>query len=167
MAFHELCEAMETLLLQHEQMIAFGQQKKEALISNNVEVLNEMVNKEARLLRLILETENKRIRAVADFVKEQGMSSASSTRVADLVRMITNAGDKVLLSDIADKLSAAVEKLRALNDANMKLTQHSIEFNDYSLNLLTSTFDDQDFVYKKPTDQSQGQYKLKLFDSKA
>lgn len=167
MAFHELCEAMETLLQQHEQMIAFGQQKKEALISNNVEVLNEMVNKEARLLRLILETENKRIQAVADFVKEQGMSSASSTRVADLIRMITNAGDKVLLSDIADKLSAAVEKLRALNDANMKLTQYSIEFNDFSLSLLTSAYDDQDYVYKRPTDPTQAQHKLKYFDSKA
>jgi flagellar biosynthesis/type III secretory pathway chaperone len=167
MAFHDLCEALETLLLQHEQMTAFGQQKKEALISNNIDVLNEMVNKEARLVRAIAETENNRVQAADGFLKERGLTSTSSTKVANLIRMITNAEDKLKLIDLADKLSAAVERLRALNDMNMRLTQQSIEFNDFSLDLLTSVYDGQDYVYKRPSDQSQAQHKLKFFDSKA
>ncbi|TFE29026.1 flagellar protein FlgN [Cohnella luojiensis] len=167
MALHELCEALETLLLQHEQMISFAEQKKEALIANNVDVLNEMVNKESRLLRLIVETENKRVQAVNDFLKERGLSSTPSTNVANIIRMITNAEDKLRMSDLADRLSAAVERLRALNDVNMRLTQQSIEFNDFSLDLLAGAYDDQDYVYKRPSDQSHAQHNLKLFDSKA
>lgn len=67
MAFQDLCEALETLLLQHEQMISFAQQKKEALISNDVNVLNEMVNKESRLVKLIVETESRRQQSVIGF----------------------------------------------------------------------------------------------------
>jgi flagellar biosynthesis/type III secretory pathway chaperone len=167
MAFHDLCEALETLLLQHEQMISFAQQKKEALIRNDVNVLNEMVNKESRLVKQILETETRRQQTVIDFLKEQGLNSTPSTTVASLVRLITNREDKLKLADLADRLSATVERLRALNDINMKLTQQSIEINDFSLNLLASAYDDQDYVYKKPTDNSYGQHKLKFFDSKA
>ncbi|MFC5469697.1 flagellar protein FlgN [Cohnella suwonensis] len=167
MAIRSLIEVLETLLVQHEQMIALSEQKKQALIVNNVELLNEMVNKEARLLKLIVEMENKRVQSVNGFLAEQGMKPASSTRVADIVRMVTVADDKLALSDVADRLSATVEKLRALNDVNMKLTQQSIEFNDFSLDLLAGGYDDQDYVYKRPTDSSQAQHKLKLFDSKA
>ncbi|MFC5401754.1 flagellar protein FlgN [Cohnella soli] len=167
MAIRNLIEVLETLLMQHEQMIALSEQKKQALIVNNVELLNEMVNKEARLLKLIVEMESKRVQAVNGFLAEQGLKPASSTRVADIVRMVTVAEDKLALSNIADRLSATVEKLRALNDLNVKLTQQSIEFNDFSLDLLAGGYDDQDYVYKRPSDQTYPGHNLKIFDSKA
>lgn len=167
MAVHELCEAMETLLLQHEQMGEFAERKKEALITNDIELLNEMVTKESRLVRQIVETEGRRQQAVAHFLREAGFNPTPSTTVASIIRMVTNAEDKLKLSNLAEKLSAAVEHVRALNELNMKLTQQSIEFNDFSLNLLSSSYDDQDYVYKKPTESAYGQNKLSFFDSKA
>ncbi|RED57609.1 flagellar protein FlgN [Cohnella lupini] len=166
MGFHKLCEALETLLLQHEQMIAFALRKKEALVANEVDLLTEIVNKEARLLKLIVETENTRVGAVNDFLKEQNLTPTPSFKVVTMIRMITIAEDKLRLTELADRLSTAVERLRALNDLNMKLTQQSIEFNDFSLDLLAGAYDDQDYVYKRPSDSSNAQHKLKLFDSK-
>lgn len=167
MAYHDLCEALETLLLQHEQMLSFAQQKKEALISNDVNVLNEMVNKESRLVRLIVETESRRQQAVNAFLKQKGLNATPSTKVTDIIRMITNAENKLYLSDLVERLGASIERLRAMNDINMRLTEQSIEFNDFSLSLLAGRYDDQDFVYKRPSDQSQGQLNLKFFDSRA
>ncbi|XID91014.1 flagellar protein FlgN [Paenibacillaceae bacterium WGS1546] len=167
MAFRELCEALETLKLQHEQLIALAERKKEALIGNDIDVLNEMVTKESRLIKLIAEAESKRQQAVIDCLSEMGMNATPSTTLASLVRMISNPDEKLRLSDLADKLSAAIEKLRALNGINMRLTQQAIEFNDFSLNLLASAYDDSDFVYKKPTDSAYGQQKHSFFDSKA
>ncbi|MFB9276269.1 flagellar protein FlgN [Cohnella cellulosilytica] len=167
MSFHELCEALETLLLQHEQMIVYAERKKEALVANDIDVLNEMVTKESRLVKLITEAEGRRQQAVNAVLREAGFNPTPSTTVASLIRMITNAEDKKKLSNLADKLSAAVERIRALNELNMKLTQQSIEFNDFSLNLLASAYDDQDYVYKKPTESAYGQNKLRFFDSKA
>ncbi len=167
MGFHKLCETLETLLLQHEQMISLALRKKEALVANEVDVLTEIVNKESRLLKLIVETESQRVQAVNDFLKELNFTATPSFKVVTLIRMITNADDKLRLTDLADKLSATVERLRALNDLNMKLTQQSIDFNDFSLDLLAGAYDDQDYVYKRPSDSSQAQHKLKLFDSKA
>ncbi|WP_373230783.1 flagellar protein FlgN [Cohnella sp.] len=167
MAFHDLCEALETLLVQHEQLLTFAQQKKEALISNDVSLLTEMVNKESRLVKLILETEARRQKAVAAFLVEKGLGQLPDIKVTDLTRMITNAEEKLKLSDLAERLIQAVERLKALNNINVRLTQQSIEFNDFSLSLLTGIYDDQDFVYKKPSDLSQGQLNLKFFDSKA
>jgi flagellar biosynthesis/type III secretory pathway chaperone len=167
MAFNDLCEALETLLLQHEQMVGFAEKKKDALIANDVDVLNEMVTKESRLVKLIMDAEARRQQAVQSFLQERGLNPAPSTTVASLIRMISHSEDKLKLSDLADRLSATVEHVRALNDVNMKLTQQSIEFNDFSLNLLASAYDDQDYVYKKPSDSAYGQHKLNFFDSKA
>ncbi|PRX67102.1 FlgN protein [Cohnella sp. SGD-V74] len=167
MSFHALCEALETLLLQHEQMSAYAERKKESLVANDIDVLNEMVTKEARLIKLIAEAEGRRQQAVNAILREAGFTPTPSTTVASLIRMITNAEDKLKLSELADKLSAAVERVRALNELNMKLTRQSIEFNDFSLNLLASAYDDQDYVYKKPTESAYGQSKLSFFDSKA
>jgi flagellar biosynthesis/type III secretory pathway chaperone len=167
MEFRELCETLETLLLQHEQMIAFAQQKKDALISNDINVLNEMVNKESRLVRLIVETEDRRQQAVNTLLKQKGLTPTPSTNVVNLIRIITNANDKLILSDLAERLGGTVERLKDLNEINTRLIQQSIAFNDFSLSLISGFYDDQDFVYKKPSDQSQGQFKLKFFDSKA
>lgn len=167
MAFNDLCEALETLLLQHEQLIALAEQKKEALIKNNIDVLNEMVNKESRLIKLIVETEGRRQQAVLGFLKERGLSATPSTTVLSLIRMITNAEDKRKLTDLTERLAQTLERVKILNEANTRLTQQAIEINDFSLNLLASVYDDQDYVYKRPSDQAYSQHKLKIFDSKA
>jgi len=167
MAFQQLCDTLDTLQLQHEQLAVLAERKKEALMANDVNALNETVTKESRLVKLIVEAESRRQQAVRSFLEEKGLNPTPSTTVASLIRMITSAEDKAILSQLADKLSATVEKVRALNDVNMKLTQQSIEFNDFSLNLLSSAYDDQDYVYKKPTDAAYGQHKLSFFDSKA
>lgn len=167
MPTRELIDVLETLLRQHEQMIEYGQNKKEALIANNIDLLNEMVNKEARLLKLIAEADARRVAVANNFLKEMGLASTPSTRVAQLIGLVTNAGDKMTLSKLADRLSTAVEKLRAVNDLNMKLTKQSIEFNDFSLDLLSGAYGDQDYVYKRPTQQIQSQSKLNFFDSRA
>lgn len=167
MAFHDLCEALETLLLQHEQMLTFAQQKKEALISNDVNVITEMVNKESRLVKLILETEARRQKAVSAFLVEKGLAQLPDIKITDLIRMITHAEDKLRLSDLSDRLIQAVEDLKALNAINVRLTQQAIEFNDFSLSLLTGMYDDQDYVYKNPSNQSRDKTNLTFFDSKA
>lgn len=167
MAFRELCEALETLRLQHEQLIVLAERKKEALVANDIDALNETVTKESRLIKLIAEAESKRQQAVIDCLGSLGMNATPSTTVASLIRMISNPDEKLRLSDLAEKLSAVIEKLRAMNEVNMRLTQQSIEFNDFSLNLLASAYDDSDFVYKKPTDSAYGQHKHSFFDSKA
>lgn len=167
MSFQELTDSLETLLRQHEQMIEYGQKKKEALIVNDIDSLNETVNKEARLLKLIVEADGRRMKAANELLRERGFAPTPSLKVAQLVRMVTNPADKLALSDLADRLSATVEKLRVLNDLNMNLAKHSIEFNDYSLSLLTGGYDDQDYVYKKPSDSSYGKPNLKIFDSRA
>lgn len=167
MALQALCETLDILLLQHEQFLELAEKKKQALISNNVELLNEMVNKESKLVRQIAETENKRQKAVVDFMLQKGFNQSPNTKVVDVIRLVSNAEDKLRLSDLAERLTATVDKLKLLNQINMKLAEQSMAFNDFSLNLLTGIYDDEEFVYKNPSNQTQAQTKLKLFDSRA
>ncbi|WP_158602418.1 flagellar protein FlgN [Cohnella endophytica] len=167
MAILDLFETLETLLRQHEQMIALGERKREALIANDVGVLNEAVNKESRLIKAIAESEGDWRKVVAGFLAEQGLSGNAGSKISDLVRVLPSSEDKTKLQSLADKLLSIIERLKELNGTNMNLTKQAIEFNEFSLNLITSPFDDRDFVYKKPADYGRSQNSLKLFDSKA
>ncbi|WEK53904.1 MAG: flagellar export chaperone FlgN [Candidatus Cohnella colombiensis] len=167
MAIQQLCEVLETLLQQHEQLQQYAEQKKAALIQNDVNLLNETVNKEARLIKLISDAELKRHDAVYRFYQEKGFQATSSTKVADVIRMVTNSQDKLRLLELSERLTSVVYQLKALNDLNMTLIQQAIEINDFSLNILAGSFEPQDFVYKKPTDYSQSGMNLKFFDSRA
>ncbi|MFC5528966.1 flagellar protein FlgN [Cohnella yongneupensis] len=167
MDIRELCEALETMVLQHDQLIVLAERKKEALIGNDINVLNEVVNKESRLVKLVAEAENRRQKAVVVLLSTMGLRPQSGYKLADLIRMVTNAEDKLKLTELAERLSLKLGRLKNLGHINSRLTQQAIDFNDFSLSLLTGVYDDQDYVYKKPSDTTQGKLNLKMFDSRA
>jgi Cdc6-like AAA superfamily ATPase len=167
MDINELCEALETMLLQHDQLIVLAERKKQALIGNDIDQLNEVVNKESRIVKLVADTENRRQKAVVTLLSTMGLRPQSGTTLADLIRMVTNAENKLKLSALAERLSDALGRLKELGIINSRLTQQAIEFNDFSLSLLTGAYDDQDYVYRRPSDTTQGQLNLKIFDSRA
>ena len=155
------------MVLQHDQLIVLAERKKEALIGNDIDQLNEVVNKESRLVKLVADAENRRQKAVVVLLSAMGLRPQSGYKLADLIRMVTNAEDKRTLTELAERLSSAIGRLKELGLINSRLTQQAIEFNDFSLSLLTGAYDDQDYVYRRPTDNAQGKLNLKMFDSRA
>lgn len=167
MDISELCEALETMVVQNDQLIVLAERKREALIGNDIDQLNEVVNKESRLVKMVADTENRRQKAVVILLSTMGLTPLSGYKLADLIRMVTNAEDKLKLTELAERLTDAIGRLKELGLINSRLTQQAIEFNDFSLSLLTGAYDDQDYVYRKPTDNAQGKLNLKMFDSRA
>ncbi len=153
MALERLYEAMEILIEQHHNLIEMSEQKKQAIIRNDVNALIELTTKESRLLKLISSTEEQRMAAVAGYWAENGTGVGSPVTVSTIIRSITNAHDKTKLTDLSQRLNELLKRLKTLNESNMQLLRYAVEFNDFSLHLLTGT-DAQDYVYTRPDAQT-------------
>ncbi|MBB6692183.1 flagellar protein FlgN [Cohnella xylanilytica] len=166
MALERLYESMEILLGQHEKLLEMSEQKRQAIIRNDVSLLNELTTKESRLVRLIAETEQQRNQAVSDYYAAKGLRATSSATVSTIIRMETSFRDKERLTNLGERLTDVVNRLRSLNDLNTQLLRQAMEFNEFSINLLSGT-DDDDVVYKRPVDQAGYSANARIFDSRA
>ncbi len=69
--------------------------------------------------------------------------------------------------DEQKQLLATIRKLRELNQFNQQLTEHSLKYINYSLDLLAGSSDDE-VIYHNPHQQLSSSMKPnRLFDTKA
>ncbi|WP_158630186.1 flagellar protein FlgN [Cohnella sp. AR92] len=153
LVLERLYEAMEILIEQHINLSEMSEQKKQAIIRNDVNLLIELTTRESRLVKLISKTEEQRIAAVTDYCVESGLGTGAAATVSTIIRLIPNAHDKAKLIDLSQRLNELLTKLKALNEGNMKLLRYAAEFNEFSLHLLAGT-DAQDYVYTRPDAQT-------------
>jgi len=167
MALNPLYETMETLLEQHERMLELSEQKKQAIIRNEVNRLTEITTKESRLLKQVITAEESRVSAAKAFLLEKGIQpSEENLKLSHIIQYVTSFEDKRKLSSLRKKLLELVERLKLVNEQNTILIQQAIKFNDFSLDLLMG--DDQEVTYRRPTDTySNKGVNLRTFDSKA
>ncbi|MFC5700884.1 flagellar protein FlgN [Cohnella faecalis] len=161
----ELIDILDTLQLQHEQLIDLAEAKKEAVMGNQLDKLTEVTSRESRLVKQIGETEQRRVLATASILRKMGLKATARTTLSDLIVYVTTASDKEKLTEAARKLSARVQTLKRLNDQNMALIQQAKDFNDFSLDLLTGG-NEPDYIYAKPSVPGN-RPKPNLFDSRA
>ncbi|WP_139787075.1 flagellar protein FlgN [Cohnella massiliensis] len=166
MALNPLYETMETLLEQHERMLELSEQKKQAIIRNEVNRLTEITTKESRLLKLISDTERQRRQNVEEYYLSKGLKPNPEATVSGIVQLETNPREKTKLANLGERLVESVNRLKQLNELNMQLLKQAIEFNDFSLDLLSGS-DEQDMIYKPPANQTGYGGGARLFDSRA
>ncbi|MBB6632594.1 flagellar protein FlgN [Cohnella thailandensis] len=166
MAIKELFRTMELLQEQHEALIELGEQKREAVVRNEVSRLPELTTKESRLLRLVQEAEQARQKAVAQYCVSKGVAANPGMSMSSLVRLETNVGDKVRLEELGNRLVETVSRLSALNEQNLELLRQAVDFNEFTIGLLTGS-EDQDVVYKPPANYNGYGAGARMFDSRA
>lgn len=161
-----LIQSMARLVELHREMLELGERKTETIVHNRVAELNQIVNKESKLIKLIADTDRERIEAVGQFLIAKGYKPNPYVTISDLSRVVTRAEDKMALLAEQAELAGVLGKLKERNALNQQLIEHSLSFIDYSLNVMTG-FDDNGATYQHPGQAVPYAQRPGLFDTKA
>lgn len=162
MSIQPLLETMNTLQEAHEALLELAGVKTEVLVSNNIDELNLIVNRENKWVRAIAEANQQRIQFIGSYLISRGYNPNPKITVSDLIKVIFKAEEKQALMEAQQKLLVTIEKLKSSNVINQQLIEQSLAFVDYSLDLIIGPPDD-DVVYKNPN-QTKSSNRQGLFD---
>jgi flagellar biosynthesis/type III secretory pathway chaperone len=140
--------------------------KKQALIDNDIEQLMAITNKEGRFVKQISDLERQRILAMGSYMVEQGLRPNPYMTVADLVKLLYKIDEKKALTGLQVKLLDLIEQFKQANQLNRQLLEQSMDFVNYSLDVLVGPSED-DMVYHNPKQQGYGFKRQGVFDSRA
>ena len=166
MNVENILEQAKELNEAHLQLLELAEQKKQALINNQVSELSAIVQQETKWMKHISELEQQWRQSAAQFLAENGVHPGEDVTLSDVIRLVYHARDKLALTEARDRLLHTIERLKTVNDLNQELIRQSLAYIDYSLNLLMGEADD-DAVYQKPETVSSAPRRRGIFDARA
>lgn len=153
-------EELERLCVLHEHLLSLSEQKTEALKTNEIKALSEIVTKEQKYVQAIEQTEQSRIEATKSCIGSSDATiSACISKAAG--------GEKKVLEQLYAKLSQLVIRLKDVNDLNKQLTFQSLQFISLTFDMLLPKEGGSNYGKEQQPNQTGGVKRLSLFDSKA
>jgi flagellar biosynthesis/type III secretory pathway chaperone len=150
----------------HRALLTLSRQKRDAIVHNRIDELNRITGNENKLIKLAEELEAARIEAVNAYMRSKQLYVTAAITVSTLIRFVVRLEDKEALTQRQQELVRLIEELRRENDLNRQLIEQSLDFIQYSLDLLVVT-DDQEAVYRNPSQSVSSAARSALFDTKA
>ncbi|MFF2483660.1 flagellar protein FlgN [Paenibacillus sp. NPDC058071] len=150
MAVAEIIDTMERLADAHDQLLRSGQEKKRAVIQKDMDSLMQVMRSEAKLAKDISELDNTRILITKRLMVDMGIKSRLYASHKNLMGVVFDPDDRVRLQSSHERLSKTLRELKQLNDLNQTLLQQSLEFIQFSLELMIMP-EDESYTYKNPT----------------
>lgn len=166
MSVQKVVETLDQLNDIHKVLLDLAEQKKQVLVQNQVDRLNQIVHEENKLLLRISDLEVQRVEAIGQTLIQRGYNPNPRITVSDLIRLIFKADDKKALMQSQEALQATLTKLRERNATNRQLIEHSLAFIDYSLNLMIG-LREEDSMYHNPVHPAVRTSRAGLFDTRA
>lgn len=165
MSVKDLIQTMDQLNQIHESLLELSKSKTSILVQNQVDQLNQIVNKENSLMKQITKLDHQRIDIISQFLLLKGYKPNAKITVDDLTKLVFKAEEKMALKSAQEKLLGTIEQLKQLNQVNQKLIEQSLAYIEYSMDLVLGPPEDE-VVYHKPTHQ-QNSKRNGIFDSRA
>lgn len=166
MSVQNLLEAMTDLHEQYSELLGISEQKRTAIITKNYDELLKTLNAESRKTKVIREAEEKLTEAAQQLLREKGIQSRLQLQISEILRLVFDSEEKERLKEKHTALKATLEALRTHNDFNQKLIEQSLLFIDYSMNLMTGSFE-QEPTYSPPALQDKKPKARSMFDTRA
>ncbi|MBD8498251.1 flagellar protein FlgN [Paenibacillus arenosi] len=165
MSIQRVIAALDTLRVLHEQLLEIAEQKKGVITRNDVQALASLTSKENRILKLVTEADDERVAASLAFVQEKGIRSNLRLTVSELSRLVFQPEERLQLQEAQQTLNGLLNRLKEENQFIRELLQQSLDFVDYSLNIMTSRPEDES-LYRHPQ-QPQSKIGRSMFDTRA
>ena len=156
----QLVEVMNEQAERHNELHGLSLEEKDAIVKNDIEALQKLVNLKSMVLSQNNRLEKTRVSLVNDIAEVMGHKS-DDISLADVIEIMKDQPEdqeKLRVSGAA--LREAVNKLKEVNELNKSLLESSIEFVEYSLNALRSTISPEPPEYPtriQPADDSASQ----------
>ena len=148
-ALNRLLEILEQMEAAHKRMLELGEQKKTAIMKNDVDQVIVINNQESKIVKTIGLLDQEREAAAYALMQEKGIKSKLNLNLSELARLVFDIEDKARLLDVQSRLADTLRKLKSLNEINQQLTEQSLTFINLSLELMVGTPTDS-YTYTHP-----------------
>ncbi len=163
MSIQEVTLKLEQMNEVHCTLLDLAEQKKQVLIHNEINELSLLMKQEAKLVKLITVYEQEWLGATVRFFHDKGLHPSPNITISDLAKMVYHPQEKASLLRAQAELVETIHRLKKVNQFNQELIQQSLAFIDYSLDLVTGSFE-QEAVYHNPAQQTNDKMRIGSFD---
>lgn len=162
MSIQHIIQSMKELYNRHEQLLDLSKQKTELVKQGDMEQLQKLLVKERKSIRLAEQAESKRIESVQAWLENNKLPLDDIT-VTNLLAHVEEKQEKQELEQAAINLAEVMMKLKQQEKLNQDLIQQSMQFVQFSLNLLQPSIENMNYGNK----DGAPSVKRSVFDSKA
>ena len=138
---NELLTVLNEQTENYENLLALSHEKHQVLVENDVKALQKITNVENIIVGNNQRLEKKRVKITADISTVLGKRESDMT-LSLLAEMIKQQEEYPALVDVSKRLRTAVEDLKEVNDRNKTLLEFSLDYIDFTMNLVRSSASD-------------------------
>lgn len=135
MSIEKVLDTLNKLERMHRSLLELGTKKTEIIKANDMEQLTEILKTEQAHVAAIETLEQQRQMLVTDYFQAKGIATADMPTVTQLIE-VASAEEKPELAAIRDRLLTVVDELKNVNTLNQKLVMQSLQYINFSLDLL-------------------------------
>lgn len=156
----------------YQELLTVSMEKTPAIISNNLQRLTEVTEKEQLLVDTVTGMENSRRQTMANIATVLNKKSAD-LKVTDIVEFLESQPEfRDPLAEINEKLAKLAKKLQEVNAHNQNLIKEALSMIEYNINLLQNlnrapeTAEYSRDMFRGNTGYNQGDVSMGKFDAK-
>lgn len=161
-----ITELIDTLKEQknlYSEILEIAPEKKLAIIENNVENLQKTVSKENALIGKNQRLDRKRIEIFGDISTVLAMPIDITLK--DIIEALKGQDGEQELASLRDDILNIIEKLNTINTQNQELIQMSIDYVNFSMNVIRDSSKETPTIYDLNGNEIDMNNK-KMFDAK-
>lgn len=133
----ELIDTLKEQYNVYESLLDIASKKKVIIVENNIQILQQFIKEENLLISKSQKLEKKRIEIFNDISTVLGKNNDLSLK--NVIEAMKGQKGEKELTEIRTKMLDILEKLKFLNDQNQKLIEISMDYIDFSINVVRSS----------------------------
>lgn len=135
---HQFIGVLEEQLTLYKELIRLSEAKKEHVIQNSIEGLSAITSEENITVGKLQKLDKNRISIFRDIanVLNQDINSLTLTKLADVIK---GQPEYPVLIEIIEETKKVFTQLKTVNDQNRVLIENSLEYIDFTMNIIRSS----------------------------
>lgn len=159
---NELIDILYSQANNYDELLVLGKEKRNVIIENNTEMLQKITQAENSIIGRNQRMENKRLAILKDIANVLNRDADELT-LSSLAEFISGQAEHSELVKVRGILKDTLDQLKIENDRNAKLLESSIDYINFSINLVRSSLPEES--YHSTRKQTPGEEKG-FFDAK-
>lgn len=135
MSIEKILETLEKQERMHRSLLELAHKKTDVLKANDMEQLSAILTTEQAHVAAIETLEQQRQQLVTEYFRAKGIQTADKPTVAQLIEAATTE-EKPKLAATRERLLTVVDELKKANSLNQKIVIQSLQFVNFSLDML-------------------------------
>jgi flagellar biosynthesis/type III secretory pathway chaperone len=166
MTVSKVIETLDSLAEMHEHLLQTGLEKKQAIIDKNLDSLMRIMRLETKLVKDITTLDLERVAVCRKLMIEKGVKNRLNATYRQLMGVVFVPEERLQLQAVHERLERVLKELKRLNDLNQTLLNQSLDFIQFSIELLISP-EDESYTYKHPSTINSDSNRNGLYYTKA